>query len=48
LYFNPRDPGHLGREPYRAGSGVNMGNPRAWLLIAGMMLVPMIADRLLF
>jgi hypothetical protein len=25
-----------------------MGNPRAWLLMAGMMLVPMIAARLLF
>jgi hypothetical protein len=30
------------------GYGLNMGNPRAWLLIAGMMLVPMIAARLLF
>lgn len=30
------------------GYGLNMGNPRAWLLFAGMMLVPMIAARLLF
>ena len=34
----------------RVGFGytLNMGNSRAWLLIAGMMLAPMIAARLLF
>jgi hypothetical protein len=34
----------------RVGFGytLNMGNPRAWLLTAGMMLAPMIAARLLF
>jgi uncharacterized membrane protein len=30
------------------GYTLNMGNSRAWLLIAAMMLVPMIAARLLF
>ena len=30
------------------GYGLNMGNPRAWLLMVSMMLVPMIAGLLLF
>ena len=34
----------------RVGFGypLNMDNSRAWLLVAGMMLAPMIAARLLF
>jgi uncharacterized membrane protein len=48
LYFNPRDPAIWVENRIGPGYGLNMGNPRAWLLIAGMMLVPMIAARLLF
>ena len=47
-YFNPRDPAIWVENRIGPGYGLNMGNPRAWLLIAGMMLVPMIAARLLF
>jgi uncharacterized membrane protein len=48
FYFNPRDPAIWVENRIAPGYGLNMGNPRAWLLIAGMMLVPMIAARLLF
>jgi uncharacterized membrane protein len=48
IYFNPRDPAIWVENRIGPGYGLNMGNPRAWLLIAGMMLVPMIAARLLF
>ena len=48
FYFNPRDPAIWVENRVGPGYGLNMGNPRAWLLIAGMMLVPMIAARLLF
>ena len=48
FYFNPRDPAIWVENRIGPGYGLNMGNPRAWLLMAGMMLVPMIAARLLF
>ena len=48
FYFNPRDPAIWVENRIGPGYGLNMGNPGAWLLIAGMMLVPMIAARLLF
>ena len=48
VYFNPHDPAVWVENRIGPGYGLNMGNPRAWLLIAGMMLVPMIASRLLF
>jgi uncharacterized membrane protein len=48
FYFNPRDPAIWVENRIGPGYGLNMGNPRAWLLIAGMMLVPIIASRLLF
>jgi uncharacterized membrane protein len=48
FYFNPRDPAIWVENRIGPGYGLNMGNPRAWLLIASMMLVPMIAARLLF
>jgi uncharacterized membrane protein len=48
FYFNPRDPAIWVENRIGPGYGLNMGNPSAWLLIAGMMLVPMIAARLLF
>lgn len=48
FYFNPRDPAIWVENRIGPGYGLNMGNLRAWLLIAGMMLVPMIAARLLF
>jgi uncharacterized membrane protein len=48
LYFNPRDPALWVENRVGIGYTLNMGNWRAWLLIIGMMLVPMIASRLLF
>jgi uncharacterized membrane protein len=48
LYFNPRDPAIWVEKRIGFGYTLNMGNPRAWLLIAGMMLAPMIVARLLF
>jgi uncharacterized membrane protein len=48
VYFNPHDPAVWVENRIGPGYGLNMGNPRAWLLIAGMMLAPMIAARLLF
>jgi hypothetical protein len=47
-YFNPRDPAIWVENRIGPGYGLNMGNPRAWLLIAGLILVQMIAARLLF
>jgi uncharacterized membrane protein len=46
VYFNPRDPAVWVENRIGPGYGLNMGNPRAWLLIASMMLVPMIAGLL--
>ena len=48
FYFNPRDPAIWVEKRIGFGYTLNMGNPRAWLLIAGMMLAPMIVARLLF
>ena len=48
LYFNPRDPAIWVENRIGPGYGLNMGNPRAWLLMVGMMLVPMVVSRLLF
>jgi uncharacterized membrane protein len=48
LYFNPRDPAMWVENRIGVGYTLNMGNSRAWLLIAGMLLVPMVAARLLF
>ena len=48
VYFNPHDPAVWVENRIGPGYGLNMGNPRAWLLMAGMMLGPMIAARLLF
>jgi uncharacterized membrane protein len=48
LYFNPRDPAMWVENRIGPGYGLNMGNWRAWLLIAGMILLPMIASRLFF
>jgi uncharacterized membrane protein len=48
IYFNPHDPAMWVENRVGFGYTLNMGNPRAWLLIAGMMLAPMIAARLLF
>jgi uncharacterized membrane protein len=47
-YFNPSDPAIWVENRIGPGYGLNMGNPRAWLLIALLMLVPMMAARLLF
>jgi uncharacterized membrane protein len=47
-YFNPRDPAIWVENRIGPGYGLNMGNPRAWLLIAGLILAQMIAARLLF
>jgi uncharacterized membrane protein len=48
FYFNPRDPAIWVEKRIGFGYTLNMGNSRAWLLIAGMLLVPVIAARLLF
>ena len=48
FYFNPRDPAIWVENRVGVGYTLNMGNLRAWLLIIGMMLVPMVASRLLF
>jgi uncharacterized membrane protein len=45
-YFNPRDPAMWVEARVGLGYTLNMGNARAWLLIGGMMLAPMIASRL--
>jgi uncharacterized membrane protein len=48
FYFNPRDPAIWVENRVGVGYTLNLGNSRAWLLIIGMMLAPMIASRLLF
>jgi uncharacterized membrane protein len=48
FYFNPSDPAIWVENRIGPGYGLNMGNWRAWLLMIGMMTVPMIAGRLLF
>jgi uncharacterized membrane protein len=48
FYFNPRDPAVWVENRVGVGYTLNMGNFRAWLLIIGMVLVPMVASRLLF
>jgi uncharacterized membrane protein len=48
VYFNPLDPAIWVENRVGLGYTLNLGNPRAWLLIIGMMLAPMIASRLLF
>jgi hypothetical protein len=47
-YVNPRDPAMWVENRVGLGYTLNLGNWRAWLLIIGMMLVPMVASRLLF
>ncbi len=47
FYFNPRDPAIWVEKRVGLGYTLNIGNSRAWLLIA-MMLVPVIAARFLF
>jgi hypothetical protein len=48
FYYNPRDPAIWVEARVGLGYTLNMGNKRALLIIAGMMLAPMIASRLLF
>ena len=48
FYFNPRDPVMWVENRVGVGYTLNVGNWRAWLLMIGMMLVPMIVSRLLF
>jgi len=47
-YFNPHDPAMWVENRVGLGYTLNLGNWRAWLLMIGMMLVPMIAGRLVF
>jgi uncharacterized membrane protein len=47
-YVNPRDPALWVENRVGLGYTLNFGNWRAWLLIIGMMLIPMVAGRLLF
>jgi hypothetical protein len=47
-YVNPQDPAMWVENRFGLGYTLNFGNWRAWLLIIGMMLVPMLAGRLLF
>jgi len=47
-YVNPSDPAMWVENRFGLGYTLNFGNWRAWLLIIGMMLVPMLAGRLLF
>jgi uncharacterized membrane protein len=47
-YVNPHDPAMWVENRFGIGYTLNFGNWRAWLLIAGMIVVPMIAGRLLF
>jgi uncharacterized membrane protein len=46
-YVNPRDPAMWVENRFGLGYTLNFGNWRAWLLIIGMMLVPMFAGHLL-
>lgn len=47
-YVNPHDPAMWVENRFGIGYTLNFGNWRTWLLIIGMMLVPMVAGRLLF
>jgi hypothetical protein len=47
-YVNPHDPAMWVENRFGLGYTLNFGNWRAWLLIIGMMLIPMVASRLLF
>jgi uncharacterized membrane protein len=47
-YVNPNDPAMWVENRFGLGYTLNFGNWRAWLLIIGMMLIPMVASRLLF
>jgi uncharacterized membrane protein len=48
LYFNPRDPAIWVEKRIGFGYTLNMGNSRAWLLIGGLMLAPIVFARLMF
>ena len=48
FYFNPRDPAMWVENRVGVGYTLNVGNWRAWLLMIGILLAPMIAGRLLF
>jgi uncharacterized membrane protein len=48
LYFNPRDPAIWVEKRIGFGYTLNMGNSRAWLLIVGLMLAPIVFARLMF
>jgi uncharacterized membrane protein len=47
-YVNPHDPAIWVENRVGLGYTLNFGNWRAWLLIIGMMLIPMVASRFLF
>ena len=47
-YVNPRDPAMWVENRIGLGYTLNLGNWRAWLLMIGMILVPLVAGRLLF
>jgi uncharacterized membrane protein len=47
-YVNRHDPAMWVENRFGLGYTLNFGNWRAWLLIIGLMLVPMVASRLLF
>jgi uncharacterized membrane protein len=47
-YVNPQDPAMWVETRFGIGYTPNFGNWRAWLLIVGLMLVPMFAGRFLF
>jgi uncharacterized membrane protein len=47
-YFNPHDPAMWVENRLGVGYTLNLGNWRAWVLMIGMMLVPMIAGRFVF
>ena len=47
-YVNPQDPAMWVETRFGLGYTPNFGNWRAWLLIIGMMLIPMFAGRFLF
>jgi hypothetical protein len=48
FYFNPHDPVIWVENRVGLGYTLNVGNWRAWLLIIGIVLAPMIAGRLVF
>jgi uncharacterized membrane protein len=47
-YVNPHDPAMWVENRFGIGYTLNFGNWRAWVLIIGMMLIPMFAGHLLF